>query len=65
MYSKYHLDVKYLGKENNNERYKINNEEIVEYTPAELKKLSRSILEEFIYNELTRIFERKERIYPN
>jgi len=63
MYSKYHLDVKYLGKENNKERYKINNEETVEYTPAELKELVRSIMEEYLYNERTRTFERKERIY--
>ncbi|WP_096271769.1 hypothetical protein [Paucisalibacillus globulus] len=65
MYSQHHLDVKYMGKHDNKERYSINNTEIVEYTPAELKELTSSMMEEYIYKDKTRIFKRKERVYPN
>lgn len=65
MYDYHHLDVKYLGNHNNKERYKINNKEIVEYASAELKELTSSIMEEYIYKAKNSPFKRKERINPN
>ena len=65
MYCNYHLDVKYLGNYNNKERYKINSTETISFTSSELKELTSSIMEECIYKDKTRTFERKERVNPN
>lgn len=64
MYSKYHLDIKYLGNQNDVEKYKVNNKDIIEYTPAELKALTRNIMEEYLYKERTGPLERKVRTIP-
>lgn len=49
MYSKYHLDVKYLGKNNGIVRYSVN-KEIVEYTPDELKDKTEELMKEYLGN---------------
>lgn len=65
MYSFYHIDIKYVGRFDNVEQYKVNNRTIIEYTPGELKELTREIMEGYIYGDKAKPFERKERINPN
>jgi hypothetical protein len=54
----HHVDVKKLdvGK------YKINNE-VVEFTPEELKKFTEEVMSDYLYGEKASSFERKERTW--
>lgn len=54
MYSKHHLDVKYLGKENGLVRYSVNRE-VIEFTPKELQDKTEKLMKEYLSNvELNR-----------
>lgn len=64
MFSQYHLDIRYLGKENDVVRYKVNNE-FIEYTSGELKEMTRQIMEQYLYGDKAEPFEVKNRIWPD
>lgn len=49
MYSKHHLDVRYLGKENGMVKYTINKEEIG-FSPNELRDNTEELMKEYLIN---------------
>ena len=49
MYSKHHLDVRYLGKENGMVKYTINKEEIG-FSPNELRDNTEKLMREYLIN---------------
>lgn len=61
MYKKHHLDVRYLGKGNGRVNYRVN-QQMISFTPAELKKQTEKLMEEYMVNmELVR----KNRIWDD
>lgn len=64
MFSKYHLDIRYLGKENNIVRYKVNNE-VIKYTSEELKEMTSQIMKQYLYGNKAEPFKVKNRIWPD
>lgn len=61
MYMKHHLDVRYLGKEGTQVKYRVN-KEVITFTPDELKEKTEELMREY----LTDIkFERSERVWEH
>ncbi|MEN2765853.1 hypothetical protein [Ornithinibacillus xuwenensis] len=58
--SRYRMDVKRLD----NGRYKVNNE-VLEYTPEELKEFTSQLMSEYLYGDKAAGFERKDRIWKD
>lgn len=49
MYTKYHLNVRYIGMVNNTVRYSVNRE-MVEFTPKELKNKTEALMKVYLVN---------------
>lgn len=49
MYTKHHLNVRYIGKVNNTVRYSVNRE-MVEFTPEELKNKTEALMKKYLVN---------------
>lgn len=62
MYAVHHLDVKYLGKEGNEVRYAVNNE-VITYSPEELRKMTEMVMEDYLIGSKATDFERKIRTW--
>lgn len=62
MYAVHHLDVKYLGKEGNEVRYAVNNE-VITYSPEDLRKMTEDVMENYLIGSKATDFERKSRVW--
>ena len=62
MYTVHHLDVKYLGKHDNEVRYAVNNE-VITYSPEDLRKMTEQVMEEYLFGEKATEFERTSRTW--
>ena len=49
MYSKHHMDVRYIGKENGMVKYSVNRS-ITEFTPEELRSKTGELMREYLAN---------------
>lgn len=49
MFTKYHLDIRYLGTENEAVKYSVN-KEVIEFSPGELRNGTQKVMEEYITN---------------
>lgn len=58
--TKHHIDIKKIEKG----KYEIN-KEIVEFTPEELKEMTREVMSDYLYGDHARGFERKNRVWGN
>ncbi|WP_047984109.1 hypothetical protein [Ornithinibacillus californiensis] len=58
MYSKHHNEVKRLDTRN----YKVN-DELMEFTPEELKEITKVLMSEYLHGNNARRFERKDRTW--
>lgn len=61
MYSKYHLDVKHLGKANGVVKYSVN-KKVIEFTPNELRNETEALMKEYLS---TVDFKRQGHIWDN
>jgi len=58
----HHLDVKNLGKQGSEVRYTVNNE-VITFTPEDLRKMTEIMMEEYLIGEKATDFERKSRVW--
>ena len=47
MFTKYHLDIRYLGKDDGVVKYSVN-KDVIEFNPDELRNGTRKVMEEYI-----------------
>ena len=47
MYTKHHLDVRYIGRDNNKVKYTVNNN-VVEFTPEELRNKTEELMKKYL-----------------
>ena len=59
MYSRHHLDVRYIGKDNGMVKYSVNRN-IAEFTPEELRSKAEELMKEYLSNVEV---ERQDRIW--
>lgn len=62
MYTVHHLDVKYLGKHNDEVRYAVNNE-VISFAPEDLRKMTEDVMGDYLYGSKSTAFERKDRVW--
>ncbi|GAB3051650.1 hypothetical protein [Virgibacillus ainsalahensis] len=60
MYTVHHINIKRIDKS----KYKVNNE-IIEFTPDELREMTKKIMQEYLYGDEASDFETKERMWPD
>jgi len=56
MYTKHHIDLKYLGKNKNEVRYKMNREILI-FSPNELRQMTRDVMRSYLYGNKAVPFE--------
>lgn len=49
MYTKHHLDVRYIGKDKNKVKYSVN-KNVIEFTPEELKCKTEELMRKYLTN---------------
>ena len=59
MFTKYHLDIRYLGKDDGTVKYGVN-KDVIEFSPEELRNGTQKIMEEYI---ATVDVEKQERVW--
>ncbi len=57
MYTKYHLDVKSLGKSEGKVKYSVN-KQVIEFTPDELRDKTEELMREYLVNVELKSWER-------
>ncbi|WP_087974302.1 hypothetical protein [Oceanobacillus rekensis] len=62
MYTIHHLDIRYLGKTDKEVKYSVNNE-VITFTPEELRLTTSEIMSEYLYGKSATPFERTERVW--
>lgn len=60
MYTVHHLDVKYLGKHNDEVKYTVNNE-VITYSPEDLRRMTEYVMEEYLFGSKAISFDRVAR----
>ncbi|WP_163527867.1 hypothetical protein [Halobacillus ihumii] len=64
MYTVHHMDIRYLGKENDIVKYRANNE-VITFNAEELKMMTSDIMREYLYGAKAGEFPIQDRIWEN